>query len=344
MLPRRPVIVYMGSPLLAAELLEFIVTQRLATVRAVWTAPLRRRTLRDRRSTLAPTAVGQLARRLDIPCHEPEHIDAAACSALAHYAVDFGFIVAYGKLLPQAFFNVPHGGCFNVHFSLLPRHRGAAPLRSAILSGDAKSGISIQKIVRRLDAGPIVLQREWALGQQGYTECMQQALALTRQTLVPFFTRWQSLTALPQDETAVTHSPKYSSSATQFAVNDSAVSLQCKLRAFDDGNGIACRIEAQPYLLAKLQLLSPLPFMQWLQQQDNTEALVAQLPQTNVAAAGARILKWAYGKERKLLLWLGAAEPPLELVQLKQPGRRLMTARDFINSCRVPFPLNFTSP
>lgn len=106
-----------------------------------------------------PTPVKAWALEHGVPVLQPEKLDDAIREELASYVIDLCVVVAYGKIIPQSILDVPRLGMFNVHYSLLPRWRGATPVESAILSGDAETGVSIQKMVFELDAGPVVAER-----------------------------------------------------------------------------------------------------------------------------------------------------------------------------------------
>src|SRR6185503_16510318 len=92
--------------------------------------------------------------------HQPQKIKTPEAKALfASHHADVAVVVAYGKLLPQEFLDAPKQGCINVHFSLLPKYRGAAPVHWAIVNGEELTGVTTMKIVQELDAGPLLLQR-----------------------------------------------------------------------------------------------------------------------------------------------------------------------------------------
>ncbi len=96
------------------------------------------------------------AEKHGIPVLQPEKIDAAFLEDFIKYNIDLGVVVAYGKILPKTLLELPHFGMINVHYSLLPKYRGATPVESAILNGDEETGVVIQKMVYALDAGDIV--------------------------------------------------------------------------------------------------------------------------------------------------------------------------------------------
>ena len=105
---------------------------------------------------LAPTEVKAEAESRGIPVLQPEKIDADFVQALADLAPDLIVVVAYGRILPQSVLDLPTHGCINLHTSLLPKYRGAAPMQRAIMAGETETGVTVQRIVMEIDAGDII--------------------------------------------------------------------------------------------------------------------------------------------------------------------------------------------
>ena len=154
-------VVFAGTPDFAVPSLEAIASSRHRLV-AVFTQP-DRPSGRGRRLAAGPVKERALA--LGIPVRQPETLrDAGAREAIASFAPDVMVVVAYGLLLPPDVLALPRLGCLNVHASLLPRWRGAAPVARAILAGDAATGVCIMRMESGLDTGPVMLARELAIG------------------------------------------------------------------------------------------------------------------------------------------------------------------------------------
>ncbi len=154
-------VVFAGTPDFALPSLEAIASSRHRLV-AVFTQP-DRPSGRGRRLTAGPVKERALA--LGIPVRQPENLRGAdAREAIASFAPDVMVVVAYGLLLPPEVLALPRLGCLNVHASLLPRWRGAAPVARAILAGDAATGVCIMRMESGLDTGPVMLRREVAIG------------------------------------------------------------------------------------------------------------------------------------------------------------------------------------
>jgi methionyl-tRNA formyltransferase len=154
-------IIFMGSPEFAVPTLEALVAAGHAVV-AAYTQPPRPA---GRGKSERPTAVEVRARELGIEVRSPRSLKGAEEQAdFAALEADVAVVAAYGLILPQAILDAPRYGCLNVHGSLLPRWRGAAPVQRAIMAGDAVTGVTIMAMEAGLDTGPMLLRREIAIG------------------------------------------------------------------------------------------------------------------------------------------------------------------------------------
>ena len=155
-------IVFMGTPESAVPSLRRLVVDGHEIV-AVWTQPDRPA---GRGKKLQASPVKQFASEHQLRIHQPAKIkNAEAKELFASHQADVAVVVAYGKILPQETLDAPRNGCINVHFSLLPKYRGAAPVNWAIVNGEEQSGVTAMQIVQELDAGPILLQRATMIGE-----------------------------------------------------------------------------------------------------------------------------------------------------------------------------------
>src|SRR3954454_2194566 len=149
-------LVFMGTPDFAATILSVLI-EAGHHIRAVYTQPPRPA---GRGHRLQPSPVQTLAEEHGLPVHCPATLrDPAAQAEFAAIPADAAVVVAYGLLLPTPVLNAPRLGCINVHASLLPRWRGAAPIQRAILAGDAETGITIMRMDEGLDTGPMLLRQ-----------------------------------------------------------------------------------------------------------------------------------------------------------------------------------------
>ena len=150
----------MGTPALAAHILERLVTASGANFRVVGVVT-RPDQPRGRGLAMEPSEVGAVAAKHQIPTLKPIKIRTPEfLSELKAFEPDLLVVAAYGRILPDSILDVPKIAPINVHASLLPRHRGASPIEGAILAGDAETGVTIMRIVEKMDAGPMYLQRK----------------------------------------------------------------------------------------------------------------------------------------------------------------------------------------
>src|SRR5260370_23192317 len=167
----------MGTPALAAHILDRLVTASGANVR-VDGAVRGPDQLRGRGLGMEPSEVGAVAARHGIPTLKPVKIRTPEfLSELKAFEPDLLVVAAYGRILPNSILDVPKIAPMNVHASLLPRHRGAAPIEGAILAGDAETGITIIRIIEQMDAGPMYFQRNIPIEPTDTQETLKEKLA-----------------------------------------------------------------------------------------------------------------------------------------------------------------------
>lgn len=225
-------LVFAGSPAFAVPSLKRLL-QGPHRLMGVYTQP-DRPAGRGRKLQAGP--ITQLARASGIEIRQPSTFrDAETRSALAALRPDLMIVVAYGLLLPQKVLDIPPLGCWNVHASLLPRWRGAAPIQRAIEAGDSETGVCLMRMARTLDTGPVLLRQSTAiapdetadqlqerLAQLG-AEVLEDALKLLRAGLLP--------QAVAQTEAGATYAPKLTKSESLLDWTQPAVVLACKVRA-----------------------------------------------------------------------------------------------------------------
>jgi methionyl-tRNA formyltransferase len=207
--PARPLrIVFMGTPALAAHILERIISAagKDFVVAGVVTRPdqPRKRGLREE-----PSEVGVLAAHVGLPTLKPTRIRTPEfLTDLNTLEPDLLVVAAYGRILPDPLLEAARLMPINVHASLLPRHRGAAPIEGAILAGDRESGVTIMRVIDRMDAGPILLQRAITLAADETQGTLKEKLAeLGAQALLEVIEQFRdgSVTETPQDRKKALH-------------------------------------------------------------------------------------------------------------------------------------------
>ena len=152
-------IIFMGTPDIAAQHLNILIENNLNVV-GVYTQPPRKK---NRGMRIEKSDVHQIADKKNIEVFYPSTIDDTTIEQVKNLEPDLIIVIAYGIILPSKFLNIPKYGCINIHVSLLPRWRGAAPIEHALLAGDVKTGISIISISPKLDAGDILMQESFQL-------------------------------------------------------------------------------------------------------------------------------------------------------------------------------------
>jgi methionyl-tRNA formyltransferase len=240
-------LVFAGTPEFAAPCLAALIEAGYK-IAAVYTQP-DRPAGRGRKSQASP--VKQLALQHHIPVMQPENFKTPEARAeLAAWQPDLLIVVAYGLILPQAVLDIPRLGCVNVHASLLPRWRGAAPIQRALLAGDSMTGITLMRMEAGLDTGPMLLKTECPILSEDTGETLHDTLAaLGAQTLLRGLAQWDSLTPEIQDNAQATYARKLEKTEAALDWNKPALELERQVRAFNpwpvaqtEIRGIALRV------------------------------------------------------------------------------------------------------
>jgi methionyl-tRNA formyltransferase len=202
------VIVFFGTPQFAVPTLEALLASR-HQVPLVVTQPDKRR---DRGHRVTDAPVKAAARAHDIPVFQPGRLhDPDVIDVLRRHSPDLAVVAAYGKLIPGDLLALPRLGMLNVHASLLPKYRGAAPVHRAIMNGEVETGVTIMRVVEALDAGDMLAKSVRAIGTDDTSEQLEQALAHDGAgLLIEVLDQLEAGTvrAEPQDEGASTYAPR----------------------------------------------------------------------------------------------------------------------------------------
>lgn len=223
-------LIFMGTPALAVPFLELLHADH--EIVAVVTQP-DKPTGRSRSSVQAPP-LKAWANEYSIPVLQPERArNDAFVEELRAFNADAIAVVAYGQILPRAILKMPRLGCLNAHFSLLPRWRGAAPVQHSLICGDTKTGVTIQHMAEKLDAGDIVLQREYAISADENTADLWRNLTpIGAQALAEALRQLENGTSsrTPQDETQITIAAQLRREDGHLDWNEGAISLHNRVR------------------------------------------------------------------------------------------------------------------
>jgi methionyl-tRNA formyltransferase len=227
-------VIFMGTPEFAVPSLDALVRARHDVV-AVYSQPPRRA---GRGKALTPSPVQRRAEALKIDVMTPARLrdadDQARFSALS---ADVAVVAAYGLILPQPILDAPRLGCINVHASLLPRWRGAAPIQRAILAGDSKTGVTIMQMEAGLDTGPMLATIETTVDQKTAGELTSELASLGADLLVQVLSEPEAYTPCPQPESGILHAPKIDKSESRLDFLISAPQAERQVRAFSPAPG-----------------------------------------------------------------------------------------------------------
>lgn len=301
----RPRLVFAGTPDFAVPALHACL-QSDCDVVAVYSQP-DRPAGRGRR--LTPSPLKQAALGAGIEVRQPQSLrKAEARRELAAFAPDLLIVVAYGLILSRSVLATPRFGCWNVHASLLPRWRGAAPIQRAILAGDEETGVGLMHMQAGLDTGPILLERRLPISDRETGGSLHDRLAaLAAEVLADGLSRMIAdnlPAAVAQAENGVEYAHKLDKAEARLDWNNSAISLERKVRAFDPWPVAETRLAGE-----RLRIWSALAV-----------AGASSRPPGTVVAARAEGVDVA------------TADGTLRILEIQRDGGRRMAVRDWLNA------------
>jgi methionyl-tRNA formyltransferase len=299
-------LIFMGTPAAAVPTLERCVADG-HEVAAVWTQPDRPA---GRGNRLAPPPVKVCAERFGLPVHQPEKIrNAAAKELFASYRAEVAVVVAYGRILPREFLEAPRRGCLNVHFSLLPKYRGAAPVNWAIVRSETETGVTTMFMDEGLDTGPVLLQSRTTIGPEETAPALLERLSVAgAELLSQTLQQLDRLTPQPQDHARATLAPLMQREDGLVDWQLSAPEIAARVRGFQPWPNAFTALRG-----AKLVLWRAVA----------VDETTAAAPGTVVSAKG------------ETLLVTGGNGTVLQIHELQPEGKRRLPARDFLNGARL---------
>ncbi|SFG80795.1 methionyl-tRNA formyltransferase [Palleronia marisminoris] len=241
-------VIFMGTPDFSVPALEAL-DREGHEIACVYTQPPRPagRGKKDR-----PTPVQRAAEARGIEVRHPRTLrDPDAQADFAALGADVAVVVAYGLILPQAVLDTPRHGCLNIHASLLPRWRGAAPIHRAILAGDPETGVCIMRMEAGLDTGPVILRETTAIGPENTTGDLHDRLSgMGASAVVEALNRLGALHETPQPEIGATYAEKIDKAEARIDWSRPAVEVDRQIRGLSPFPGAWCEAEG-----ARLKLL-----------------------------------------------------------------------------------------
>ncbi|HWH16566.1 MAG TPA: methionyl-tRNA formyltransferase [Candidatus Paceibacterota bacterium] len=227
---------YFGTPYVARDTLAYLVEHGYRPL-AVVTSP---DAPRGRGLTLTPSETKAYAETERIPVLTPERLTDEVIEELCAYGAAYAIVVAYGKILPEKLIESFPQGVLNIHYSLLPKYRGASPVEEALKQGDTVTGVSIQQMVYELDAGDVLAVRETPIApSETARELRPRLVALGAELLVETLPSFESGTAsrIPQDHAAATFSKKIRKEMGEIDLSGDAADAWNRYRAYAESPG-----------------------------------------------------------------------------------------------------------
>ena len=301
-------VVFMGTPGFAVPCLEQLV-QNQYQVMAVYTQPDRPA---GRGRPVAPPPVKQAAAVWGIPVVQPASLKSPSVAAqLAGFQPEVVVVAAFGQILPQSVLDIPAYGCINIHFSLLPRWRGASPVAAAVLAGDQFTGVSLMLMEPGLDTGPVLARAQIPISSRDTTGSVTAKLSLVAAQLLPdVLLRWcrREITPHPQSEAEATYAGIISKETGEIDWRLPAIEIWRRIRAFYPWPGAYTQWQGR-----QLKILEALP----LARAASADAgRVVALDEPGMAGA------------------VNTGDGVLGLLRLQLAGKQAMAATEFIRGQR----------
>jgi methionyl-tRNA formyltransferase len=242
---------FMGTPDFAVPTLDALI-EAGHEIAAVYSQPPRRA---GRGKALSPSPVQRRAEGAGLDVMTPATLrDEAEQRAFAALDLDAAVVAAYGLILPQAVLEAPRRGCLNVHASLLPRWRGAAPIQRAILAGDAKTGVCIMAMERGLDTGPVYARRETEVDRKTAGELSDELAAMGGALMADVLDRLDEIVPEPQPEAGVTYASKVDKAEARLDFSQRAIAIERQIRAFNPAPGAYFQYRGERIRLLEAEL------------------------------------------------------------------------------------------
>ncbi|MEH6716047.1 methionyl-tRNA formyltransferase [Parasphingorhabdus flavimaris] len=291
---------FMGTPDFAVPALQALHDAGHEIV-AVYSQPPRRA---GRGKQLSPSPVQKLAENLGLPVRTPVSLkDEAEQAAFAELDLDVAIVAAYGLILPQAILDAPKKGCLNIHGSLLPRWRGAAPVQRAILAGDMETGITIMQMGAGLDTGPMLLKAATAIDGKTAGELTDELADTGAALMVQYLASPTEYPPETQDDALATYARKIEKQDARLDFSQPADQVERQIRAYNPQPGAFFEYQSNRYRI-----------------------LEAQVSETT-GAAGTIL-------DDQLLIGCGTGSIQPKVVQ--KAGKPAMELKSFLNGTKIP--------
>lgn len=308
-------VVFMGTPAAAVPSLQALIAGG-HEIAAVWTQPDKPA---GRGHKLTPSPVKQLAISQGLTVHQPAKIKTPESTSLfTSHNADLVVVVAYGRILPGEFLNAPKRGCINVHFSLLPLYRGAAPVNWSIINLETTTGVTTMFIEEQLDAGPILLQKKTSIGPtETAPELMDRLSHMGAELLNETIDDLDTITPRPQRDRDATFAPMLRKENGLIDWTCSARIIECRVRGLQPWPNAYTHYKGERVIIWRAEVAG----------------------NEHIAAAPGEVVA-AHGDD---LIVKCSANNGLRLTEVQLQGKRRMSVRDFLNGTHLKVGERFES-
>ena len=273
--------------------------------------------------------VARYANAENLPLAQPEKVrDPEFLARIESLDLDVAIVVAFGQIFPARLLAAPRLGCINLHASLLPAYRGAAPIQAAIAAGETVTGVTSMRMEQGLDTGPILLQEKVAIGlDETAAELSPRLAAVGARLILETLSRLEAddLAAVAQDDERASYAPRLAKDAGRIDWSLPARTLADRLRAFTPWPGLAAELSGTPVKIVRAR------------------ALPGSAPPSSAPGTVIAVVATTDGALGALgALHVACGDGVLALLELQRPGRRALSAADFANGERIAFGARFS--
>ena len=319
-------IVFFGTPQFAIPTLEKLLSQPQFQVVGVVTQPDK---IRGRGNKVIPSPIASIAIAHQIPILQPARIkkDPESIEALRHLDADIFVVIAYGQILSQEILDLPKLGCINVHGSLLPKYRGAAPIQRCLTDGVATTGITTMLMDAGMDTGAMLLKHETPVSLWDNAQLLAVKLAISgADLLVDTLLNLNQITPIPQEHSAATYAPPIQKSEYQIDWTRSSMALHNRVRGFYPN--CVTTFRTQP-----LKIIATIPLTA------NSADLLPEIQQIQAEIASLDLSDTTPGTVVKIAKGLGpivqTGSGCLLLHEVQLPSKRPQSGTDLVNGTRL---------
>lgn len=313
-------VIFFGTPRFAAEVLTYLLTHGIDVV-AVVTKPDRPQ---GRSSALVTTPVKGIAENWSppIPVFQPEVISAIDYApVLEAFQADLFVVVAYGEIIKQHLLEMPKIACINLHASLLPAYRGAAPIQRCLLNGEAETGVTIMHMTKKMDAGDIISMKKMSIGpDMTYGELEAELCRMGSELLLETINRIKSgnVARVPQEHSLATFAPKIELEDCKINWNQSAQQIHNLVRGVNPHPGAWCEVILKG-------------------QHKRLRVIATHITQQEATEAPGKIVPSLKNK-----LYVSCGSGVIELIQIQMEGKKTVTSGEFLRGL-APGSLQFVN-